>query len=363
MFQPYGFQGGTATLEGQAPGMNGQSRIPENNVGAIPTTGIPGVNYGTPTAFNPIGQIPVQTTGVYNPTFGTIGVNPYVCNTPTTFGIPSYYPTPIVNTPWGCNVNSFTGYGQVPTVNPFVTAPINTFGMGVNGFGIPAFGTPNTFGFNTPITSPYAFNPYVNTPNWVSHPFSSVIPTFNQAIGFNGFTQAGFPYVNTIPHMFSSPVGLWGGQPNPFCFPNNLHNTIPNLATPFNTFGAANFSTVNPFFASNVGTPTSFVNPSFNTVNNPWLNNWNSYNGFPVNAFNPGIPFGTFNPAWNLAAAYGTNPVSTPWNNVVNTPWLFNRTPNVFGHSMNTFAGWNTTPFINSGYCTTPSAYSPTCCN
>lgn len=362
MFQPYGFQGGAATLEGQAPGMNGQSRIPENNVGAIPTTGIPGVNYGTPTAFNPIGQIPVQTTGVYNPAFGTIGVNPYFCNTPTTFGIPSFYPTPIVNTPWGCNVNPFIGFAHTPYVNPFITTPINTFGMGVNGFGIPGYGTPNTYGFNTPITSPYAFNPYVNTPNWVSYPYSNVIATVNPTIGCTGFANAGNPFVNTNPYMFYSPAGLWGGQPNPFCFPNNFQATIPNAAAPFNTFGAANFSTVNPFFASNVGTPASFVNPTYNTINHPWLNNWNSYNGFPINGFNPGNPFGTFNPAWNLAATYGTIPVSTPWNSAVNTPWLFNRTPGMFSNPWNTIANWNTTPFVNSGYGTAPMTCSPTGC-
>lgn len=362
MFQPYAFQGGTATLEGQAPGMNGQSRIPENNMGAIPTTGIPGVNYGTPTAFNPIGQIPVQTTGVYNPSFGTIGVNPYICNAPTTFGIPSYYPTPIVNTPWGCNVNPFTGFAHTPYVNPFVTAPINTFGMGVTGFGVPGYGTPNPFSFNAPITSPYAYNPYMNIPNSVYPSFAGVVPAFNPTISFNGFANAGVPFVNTIPHMFSSPAGLWGGQPNPFCFPGNFHNTIPNWTTPFNTIGATNFNAVHPFFASNAGTPSSYVNPTYNTFNNPWLNNWNSYNGFPVNGFNPGVPFGAFNPAWNLAAAYGTSPVSTPWNNVVNTPWLFNRTPGAFNSYLNSITGWNTTPFVNSGIGTTPMTCSPTGC-
>ncbi|MEK6642265.1 MAG: hypothetical protein AABZ08_00015 [Planctomycetota bacterium] len=298
MFHPYSVHGGTATLDPQMTGQNGQSRIPEmfngypqNIAGSIPFNTIPTTpmtGFPTPGAYAP--TLPVNPAAAYGygvPQF----VNPAI-PTGYPYGNPGYF-NPMM---------PFAGYNTIPTFNP--TIP---FG----GYGIPQTTYP------TPFVNP--MNPFMNAYN----PFA---PAFNQYVNpVNPFANLYSPYnpyattpVNTIPTtIVNTPFG-------PVCWPTNYQgfNPFTTGAAPFSfrgslpsvPFSPTGWNPTTPFATTtpwNTGVEStlgwnnaySTLNPQvqFNTVCNPLT-------GIPTNGFNPAITGGAWNAFAPNSLPYGVRP-------------------------------------------------------
>src|ERR1043166_8826983 len=180
MYHPYSVQAGTATLDPQVSGMNGQSRMPEINtipqnfagVGQIPGYPTP-VQYGYPTGY---------------PT--TPFATPFVNGIPTTMG-------------FNCLPNTYPMTGAYPTVNPFV-------------------------GYANPFT-PYVnnFNPYAVSniiPNAYCNPFTP---------GYQPIVNTWNPYAITPTYAGLNPLTTAACCPTPAGFVNPTLGYHPFMTTPF----------------------------------------------------------------------------------------------------------------------------------
>lgn len=388
MFHPYSVQGGTATIDPQVSGMNGQSRMPEintfpqnfTNVGHIP-------GYGSPMQF-------AHPTAYQHPAF----VNPFTGYAPTPFG-------------WNCAPSPMmTGYPT--TVNPYATQynpfvnPINTFGTvnpyacfnpyastyqpivnTWNPYGVtPAFSglnplaccpTPTsfvnpTFGCHPFMTTPFVATPYGIVPNPVNtwNPYSFRTPnTFNPAFnGINNTTLTGVPAIDsailsscctpnihtniatqslaTLAHL-NNPftTGL-----NPFVNSSLLNSCVTNPFT--GSFNPLFYNTTNPYNHLSTINHLNSCNPFTGYNNTPW--NWsNVWNHFPTPGFGAGIGFNTGLSGFNTATI---NPIAamattTPFGSI-NNPFF---SPTNVAHGIPGFTPGMVNPVA--------SACGPVCCN
>lgn len=321
MFNPYGFQGGAATIEPQAPGMNGQTRIAEAMGGFVPTmatpnlTGIP-VNqpgympgfvpgYGIAGVNAPTNFVsPIGSPNTCAPTYGTMPtipayagipgtLNPYVPFAPQGMNFAPIHPAianPYVNPfiPGAYNpyfqptASPFVNYHH-PFVNPAWTTPlpVNPAMTGYNPFVNPTVGNP----FVSPLTNVQPTT-YFNNP---TIPFATpgFAPTNPIWQGFNpGFGLTNLPYPMN-PAFASTTPGLWntptiGGIMNPFVSPSYCNPFTSPIAQNFPLVpGAINFpfgpspvpfsGNLQPFvanalqlapqFAAVVGKHPAFVSP------------------------------------------------------------------------------------------------------
>lgn len=347
MFHPYSVNGGTATLDPQVTGQNGQSRIPEmfngypqnitgsvpfNTIPTTPVTGYPTpTGYATPTTINPayatpFGGVPfaaptycnpMMPFGIYNamPTYNpswNLAFNPAFNPTVPFGGYPipqTAYPTPFVNAfnPFVNPVNPFVnGYN---TVNPYVNG-FNTVNPYVNGFN-----TVNPFvnGFSPVNPLATMFNTTIPTPvntiptSIVNTPYGPVCcPTPIQ--GFN-------PVTGVSPFRGGFPTGGFGNFPYPT---GGLTTTPFGTTTPWNTgcegtIGWNNpLATLNPLTAWQTG-----LNP-FGGVTTPWNTIPTNFNTYGIRTtfggYNTLNPFAT---GLNTTLGFGTSPINTtPWGGV-----------------------------------------------
>lgn len=308
MFNPFGFQGGTATLDPQSPGMNGQTRIAEAMNGFAPnTTGYP--NYAAAGFVQPnYANVPygVNTTPFVNfaatqtaagipQNIGTPGYTPYVqpfpCpTTPVNYASP--IPAGMPYNPYAAPVNFGTPFGS-PT-NPFVNNfPVHPWIQA----GIPV---PHAFaGFNPVGAFPaYGTNPFVGIP--AATPFAGAWPT-------NPFVQPGINPFCGIPTIH--PIT---GQPivNPFSPIGGGFNTpVWGLNNPMATPYSVNPMALTPFVNPSIGFRNAFGQPVVNPWSNPWLCGINPMTpGFYSPFFSsPVIPTGQFLPS--VANPFAVNPV------------------------------------------------------
>lgn len=275
MFNPYGFQGGTATLDPQATGMNGHARIAEAMSGFAPNISNPqnltGVNFGQPATmtgptpnFAPFGY-GYPTPGLFTPNTGIPGFG----NVPMMPPIPSYA------TPFGCATTPVNPWIQ-PTINPFLNyAPT---GWVNPSFGVPTVNpfVPTTFtnSFGTP-SIPFAGYPFPQSPAFVSgynpawpNPMLggfNAIPATTPHPFYGIATVPQTPYINTIPGIRSNMVSpVVNGWINPLAAAYG--NCIPTMAHPFFSHTAGLSGLVNPFVASSpfnvpVGSNPVVANP------------------------------------------------------------------------------------------------------
>lgn len=394
MFHPYSVQGGTATLDPQISGMNGQSRMPEINSYpqnfATPTH-VPG--YGTPIQY-------AHPTSYQHPAF----VNPFVNYAPTAFGwnsIPSPmmtgYPTtvnpyagqfnPFVNpvnpfvNPMNCS-NPFVPAYQpiVNTWNPYAATPTFT---GLNPLACcptPASFINPTFGCHPFMTTPFVNTPYGIIPNtinpWAHYSFRAPV-TNTPAFCGSPTTLTGIPAIDSTilsscgtqgiyPNVAAQSLSTLASQTNPFATGLNpfitstlLNSTLQNsLCNPFtSSFNPLFHNTTNPFSHLSSVNFLNSCNPIFgglNSVNTPW--NWsNVWNHFPTPNFGTGIGFntgyngintGSFNPIATMATA--TSPFGS-----INNPFF---SPTNIAHGIPGFSTGAVNPMV-------ASACGPVCCN
>lgn len=353
MFNPYSIQGGTATLDPQVVGMNGQSRIPELFGGAIGNT-IPVGGMTVNPALIP-GQIPgygcaIPQTGFVNnpyvqtipqawPTYGYNGVTNPVTNfipgaqqtihplaafaqamvppaalyqpgyPSTIFGIPTFQPALGFNPAFGVSpIQSF-----VPAFHPFNTLPTAfTNPFLAQGAVQQSFVNPFTNGFANPLVNPVV-NPYVNTYTGGA----AIASTFPFARAFNPVVQNAFG----IPSSFGLPSATPFATPfqaaltsTPFVDPTTgLCNPVAGLTQPF----------VNPLSTGSIAQhplAQSWVNPY---TNHPFVNPINTLglNGYQ-NVLDPRTLAILGQQAWTQSLihpiarlASGLNPVNSIWQN------------------------------------------------
>lgn len=358
MFNPYSFQGGTATLDPQACGTNGHARIQD-----VAATFNPTVAGATLTGI-PVGQPNPAVYGYQNIPTSQV---PFATYAPTTYGIPAYQPTPfgyapVPTNPWAQPIStpfSQTFSNPYATMNPY--AGYNPF---INQSFNPYAGYPTTIPMNT-------VNPYTGTPSWfptniapnystIPNPYYGTIPTPVNPMAFlNPFTQVRPGYANPM-------IGAWQ---TPFTTPFNTIN-------PLQQFGFAS-----PFFSNPVNFP-GLTNPLAQvaaSVTNPLVGGLSPFVPQAIAPFaNPAlgsVPFGAgidpittslwmnqsiLNPAWGhhnahlpffgnvnpmLASRFGLNPFAG-FNQYANTiPSNLLNPLSTFGN-LNTFGGC-TTPFAN----------------
>lgn len=271
MFNPYGFQGGTATLDPQATGMNGHARIaeamsgyaqnitnPQNLTGA--PIGQPNVMPNAFPNFSPVGYgYPTYPTPAFNPTMS--GAFPNFV--PPQFH-PGFQPIP---TPFGFAGTPATPWVQ-PTFNPYVAAGhpfVNAFAPVNNFTGMPTINpfvpTPYTNGYVNPMT-PFAGFPIGAMPNFVPgytpsffNPqfggFANGMPTTTPFFGYNPLI-AQTPVTNPVPGIrapIAQPtIGNWF---NPYAPAYNAFN--PTAVHPFFSNTASLSGLVNPFLGNGLG--------------------------------------------------------------------------------------------------------------
>lgn len=223
MFNPYGFQGGTATLDPQSQGTNGQTRIAEALNGQWPVAGVA-----------PVTGIPVGQPG-------------YVPSNYPGFGVPSFGQPTFANVPFGANTTPFSGFANPQTP-----------------YGIPqSFGTPGYHPFPCPTTS---FN--FSTPYNYGTPFSCGTPV-NYSMPFGCPTM---PFVNNAPVQPWAQPGINGQWPTPFAGFNPFATVNPYaMQNPFATVNP--YASINPF--TGVALPTPFggfapMHPFFHAGINPF---------------------------------------------------------------------------------------------
>ena len=381
MFNPYSFQGGTATLDPQSCGTNGHARIPEaaafSPAMAATITGIP-VGQPSTVGYGYQNYIPSQV--------------PFTNYAPTSYGIPTgvpaYQPTPFGFAPTHFNPwfpvnlnpiaqtipNPYATFNPYAGFNPFINQTINPF-----------TGYPTNIPMNT--VHPYTGIPTMVPPHFapafnpMPPSFHGSIPTpFNPLPYANPFTASrpgiGFPSIGAWPTPFTSPFNMVSpfqqpGFVNPFfsspvSFPG-LTNPLPQVAASVNPLAGvpsafapqgvapvANQLLVAQLLAAGVDPITcsvianqSIVNPAFglspstlpyiNSVN-PWLA---SRFGFS--------PFGGFNSLQNPILSNILNPYSaiSPWNSLNSGYSPFGCLPSNLWNLQNSFGSIpTTTPFF-----------------
>lgn len=420
MFNPYSFQGGTATLDPQICGTNGHARIPEaaaafNPAMAATMTGIP-VGQPSSVGYGYQSYIPSQI--------------PFANYAPTSYGIPAgvpaFQPTPFGYAPTHFNpwfpvnmnpiaqsfnnpyatINPYAGFNPFinQTINPFTGCP-TTFPMNtVNPYtGIPTmFPTNYAPSFNPMAQSFYGSIPTPFSPVPFASPFNAVRPGISMpTIGawptpfstpFNmvsPFQQPGF-----VNPFFSNPVNFQG-LTSPFAQVAASVNPLAGVPSAFSPLGvapAANQLLLAQLLAAGVDPITcsvianqSIVNPAFGlsplgalpfTSNvNPWITSrlgLNTFGGInslqnPIlsNILNPYNAISPWNTLNNVCAPFGCTPT-----NLWNTVNSFGSTPMMSPFS-NGLSGFNPLSF-NGGFGSfgsipgfspvNTSACTPTCC-
>ena len=337
MFNAYSYQGGTATLDPQTCGTNGQARTAEPTqafnpaLGAATYAGIP-VGQPNPAAYAFQNFVPGQM--------------PFSNGIPTAYGIPTgipaYQPTPFGYAPTPVNPWVQPGFGAY--VNPYATMnPYNTFNPFINQTPNPFVGYPQTTPYN------YAVNPYTGIPT--QYP-TNFVPTYgNVAHPFFGATPTPFsptPFVNPMT-PFVNPASAFVNPMTPFM--NPIPQFRPGVTTP--NFGAwvnpmtSPFGTIHPIQQPGFGTPF-FSNPvNFPGLTSPFTANVNPL----VSGPSPVMPFGIV-PFVN--PLFANNPVGASID-----PFTCSTILNQSMHNP-IWGGWNpATPFINNLNPSLWSRFSP----
>jgi hypothetical protein len=353
MFHPYSVQPGTATLDPQVSGMNGQSRMPEINtipqnfpgIGQIPGYPTP-IQYGYPTGY--------PTTP-----FGT----PVVNGLPTTMGlncVPSTYPIA----------------GAYPNVNPYVNPFVgyaNPFTPYVNNFNPYALSNVIPNGYCNPFTPTYqpivnTWNPYAITPTYAGlNPLTAAAccPTpagfINPALGYHPFMTT--PFVTTPFGIF--PSSLISGAHHsfrtgaPYIAPQPTISNIPTLTGNPTIDSAIVASCCTPNIHTNFAAQTPVTLPN---ISNPFVGGINPFVATnPINALWPNtctptsIPHtGGFNPLF-----YNTNCMTDPYSQIRTNPSVFGglngwnnpwNGSNIWNHFQSPGSIWNTGLGFNAGY-------------
>jgi hypothetical protein len=326
MFNPYTFQGGTATMESPTPSTNGQSRAPDFFGSTMPQNFVPtNPVTGTP-MYNPMMQYPTYPQQFLG------GVNPAFCGVPNygvpNYGVPGYgipnYGIPTVGyqnfaptTPFNTFAPGFAGHQVNPFwQNPYVNNPYAAFGS------VPTFGVPNAFGHTMPgYPTPFA------TPNFATTPWNTVNPFINPTV--NPYVGHQFnPYASTPVNPFINPAI------NPFVSSSAFAPTIPGYIPSPITPGFFRAPVVaNPYAAVSAGIPTSpFHNPIASALLGSSIYS-NLLSPFFANpqAFamtNPAAQIGTIAALNNLASVcgsvspFGVNPITALQSGVLGNDWL-----------------------------------------
>ncbi len=356
MFNLFGNQAGTATIDHPVMGMNGQNRLPDCLPNVIPQ------QYGNIVAPNgaPINNIPGAFLGNMGAGYAN-AVNPGYWN-----GIPC--PT--------------VGYGSVVPSN---ATPWQTINPGLYN---PAVGTlPNAqslgFGCATPFVNNCTPTMQFGVPN--VYPVNYGIPMIQPHTP----SFAGFPNINGIANQTAIPTNVLNNFPTNVPTLPWLNNVPVNTSTPFmpNYNGVCGpnvvyqpdlngtFATA-PMFAT--GQPNNFPMTGLNAWNTPTCGPWTNtgsfaYNNVPNiigtgwNTANPNACLNDWNlPAWNMGypntaynATNGFNPFCIGHGGAINNPWnTINNPLNTLNHPINSH--WNgignvlPTFYGNHGFATHP---------
>lgn len=337
MFNLFGNQGGTATIDHPVMGMNGQNRLPDCPPNVIPQ------HYGNVVA--PNGALINNIPGAF---LGNIGagyanaVNPGYWNAIPcpTIGYGSVVPSnaahwPTIN-PGLCN----SAVGTLPNAQPLGWACPTPFLN--NCTPTMQFGVPNGYPVNygMPISQPY-MPAFAGLPNFNGTTNQTAIPTNYPPI------SPVQPWVNNVPVNTSTPFmpnynGVCGTH---FAYQPDLNSTC--ATTPVFATGLPNnfpIAGLNSWNTPTYGPWANAGNLAYNTVPNITGTGWNMANpnacrnDWNLPTWNMGYPNTVYNNAYN--ATNGFNPFFFGHGGAINNPWnTINNPLNVLNHPIN--SQWN----------------------
>jgi hypothetical protein len=317
MFTPYSLQGGTATLDPQLAGMNGQSRIPDLVGTSFPTTlsGVPVTNFPVgaattvPTMYSPLGigtMQPFAFPTAFSP-YANLALNPMAAAIGNPIAGAIANPTAFASTVSPVAAAQTAAiYGSIPPVGlsqPFVNP--YTFTSAFNPatvFGIPAIHPTAGLlsGLNPYLASavnPLVGNPYLTQQILAQRSLLGAYSPFASQVPF-GVPITGNPLVDASIASWTNPYACSPFGINPYLSPSGIS---PFGTTPYGSSILDGRSIYNPLaYGVNPLTATHpFVNPACTT---PWgagidfrfphagsILGWNQFSAFnPISRiFNP----------------------------------------------------------------------------